>query len=482
MRRLFESVVQPVLERLRPERIVEIGIAEGGHSALLATWCLENDARLEMVDTAPRFDTAAFLERFGSVARIRVGKSLDVLPELPPPDLVCIDGDHNWYTVYHELQLLFSKGEGPVCLFHDTGWPYGRRDLYYEPSEIPEEYRQPWRRGPLMPHNPGMADFGLNPQLCHAVQEGGARNGVQTAIDDFVAEHPEAFRVLKLPVLFGFTVLAPVDRLFNGSPLNQFLDSLELSPHWRTLLEIEEAERCYGIAAGQRLAPLPRTPGMPYAPPIAGRPFSPGLPPEVLAQIQSGTMRYRYRDRALYKSPFDLALYLRLLGQLRPATVVEIGMAEGGSALWFADMMTVLGIDGQVVTVDENPRLALEDPRIHVLVGDAAALESVLPQKFLANLPRPWLIMEDSAHTFDVSLAVLRFFDRFVGTGDYIVIEDGVVRGLPGEQYLRYEDGPSRAIEAFLAVRGADYEIDVEICDYYGFNFTYNPNGWLRRR
>ncbi len=32
--------------------------------------------------------------------------SLDVLPSLEPMDAALIDGDHNWYTVYHELKLL----------------------------------------------------------------------------------------------------------------------------------------------------------------------------------------------------------------------------------------------------------------------------------------------------------------------------------------------------------------------------------------
>ncbi len=487
MRRFFESVVQPLLELLLPRRIVEIGIAEGSHSALLAEWCLQHDAHLHMIDTAPRFDTDAFVLRFNGAAEVHIGRSLDVLPTLPRPDLALIDGDHNWYTVYHELQLLFrSQGKtvspGPICVLHDTSWPYGRRDLYYDPSNIPERHRHPWCRGPLLPDDSGIADFGLNPHLHHARHEGGLRNGVQTAIEDFVAEHPGSFRLVHLPVLFGLTLLVPMTRLSPGEGLKDFLASLELSPHWRNLLQIEEAERCYGTVAAQRLAPLPRTLGAPYAGPVSGRSFSPNVPGEILSRIQDGTMRYRYRDRALYKNPFDLALYLRLIGQLRPRSVLEIGTAEGGSALWFADMMTALGIDGRVLTIDRKACGTLEDPRITVLVGEGTDLGSALPGSLLATLPRPWLVVEDSAHTYEVSLAVLLFFDRYLHPGDYIVIEDGVLRGLPGEQYLKYLDGPSRAIESFLMIRAADYEIDTESCDYYGFNVTYCPNGWLKRR
>ena len=63
--------------------------------------------------------------------------------------MALVDGDHNWYTVVNELRLIAATSAGageplPVLICHDVGWPYGRRDLYYAPEQIPEEYRQPW--------------------------------------------------------------------------------------------------------------------------------------------------------------------------------------------------------------------------------------------------------------------------------------------------------------------------------------------------
>ena len=128
-------------------------------------------------------------------------------------------------------------------------------------------------------------------------------------------------------------------------------------------------ERCHGTVAAHRLMPLPSPPDLPNARPISGRSFSPNLPAEVLSGIQSGTLRYRYRDRALLKSPLDLSLYLLLLGKLRPRTVIEIGTFEGGSALWFADMLTTLAIDGRVVTLDRQAPRPVEDHRITEITG-----------------------------------------------------------------------------------------------------------------
>ena len=212
-----------------------------------------------------------------------------------------------------------------------------------------------------------------------------------------------------------------------------------------------------------------------------GRPFRSSLAADALDAIQAGVMRTRYKGRTFLKSPFDVVLYLRLLGCLRPGTVIEIGSKEGGSGLWFADNLAALGVDARIISIDLRPPVDLVDPRISFLAGDAARLGEVLDPALLASLPHPWLVMEDSAHTFSVSLAVLRFFDRHLVEGDYVVIEDGIVADMPGAHYERFENGPNRAVAAFLSERAGHYCIDAGLCDHFGHNVTYNPNGWLRR-
>lgn len=213
----------------------------------------------------------------------------------------------------------------------------------------------------------------------------------------------------------------------------------------------------------------------------AGRAFEVGLPPAALSAIQAGVMATRYRGRGLLKSPFDLVLYMQLLERLRPATLIEIGSKHGGSALWFADTMAALGLAPRIISIDLEPPNDLTDPRIDFRCGDANDLSSALSADELRALPKPWLVTEDSAHTFGACLAILRFFDDWLSPGDYIIIEDGIVADLPGALYASFEDGPNRAVARFLEERGAAYEIDASLCDFYGRNVTYNPNGWLRR-
>jgi cephalosporin hydroxylase len=188
-----------------------------------------------------------------------------------------------------------------------------------------------------------------------------------------------------------------------------------------------------------------------------------------------------YRGVPCLKSPLDLVLYLQLIHRLGPRTIIEIGSKFGGSALWFADTLSAHGIDGRVVSIDLVSPERAGDARIDFRQGDVRCLDGCLPMTYLQSLKHPWLVVEDSAHHFETTLAALDFFDRELVSGDYIVIEDGVVDQLPELQYRSFDNGPNRAVAAFLARRSADYAIDVSLCDHFGYNVTYCPNGWLRR-
>ena len=242
---------------------------------------------------------------------------------------------------------------------------------------------------------------------------------------------------------------------------------------------------------GQPTDEQPVSVDAPLAPPLrvssgvpdgATRTFASIVPTALWDAIQPGTLSTFYRGIPCLKSPFDLALYLQLIGRQLPRTIIEIGSASGGSALWFADMLTCHGIAApRVVSVDIEPPADVHDERITFLRGDARALDGVLSEADLDRLERPWMVVEDSSHMFEDSIAVLDFFDAYLRTGDYIIVEDGNLTEFGDPMYLRYDAGPNRAVKSFLEQHPATYEIDVSLCDHYGTNVTYNPNGWIRR-
>jgi cephalosporin hydroxylase/glycosyltransferase involved in cell wall biosynthesis len=207
------------------------------------------DCRLDVIDPEPNFDPAEHERRFRGRYVFHRDTSHNVLPHLEPPDVALIDGDHNWYTVHRELDMLrtVARETGamlPVLVMHDVLWPYGRRDLYYEPERIPDEFRQPHKRAGMLPGHEALLDGGgLNPMLDNALREGGPRNGVMTALDDFTAEHDRPLRRIVLPIYFGLAIVAEEERLAAQPELAAVFDQLE-SPECRhELLELSESLR-----------------------------------------------------------------------------------------------------------------------------------------------------------------------------------------------------------------------------------------------
>jgi len=214
----------------------------------------------------------------------------------------------------------------------------------------------------------------------------------------------------------------------------------------------------------------------------AVRSFESAIPQDLLDTVQAGVFRTRYKGVPFIKSPWDIGIYLQLLGKQRPKTVIEVGAKRGGSALWFADMMAAHGVAApKVLAVDIAPEVNFTDPRITFMTGDANKLGEVLTPELLASCLHPVLVVEDSSHHYQESTAVLGFFHDWLKPGDYIVIEDGVVSHFADGRYKQFKDGPNRAVRDFLAAHPGGYELDVELCDHYGRNVTYNPNGYLRR-
>ncbi|MEQ1689080.1 MAG: CmcI family methyltransferase [Sphingopyxis sp.] len=203
------------------------------------------------------------------------------------------------------------------------------------------------------------------------------------------------------------------------------------------------------------------------------------LPLGLLMNIQRGTMATHYRGIETYKNPFDLALYAMLQHQLRPRTVIEIGAHRGGSALWFADQLTAIGVDAHVHALDIVSVSGVVDPRITFHRGSALELGATVSDAMLATLPRPWLVIEDADHRRATTYAVMRFFDPWFHSGDWMVVEDGILTAMGVAD--DYGGGPHAALTQFLAERGQSYRVAREYCDFYGHNVTWNVDGWLEK-
>jgi hypothetical protein len=210
----LREIVGACLKAVAPRAVVEVGSEHGSFT----TWLLANAPReckaVYVIEPAPAPAVEEMVARSPRGRLIR-GHSPAALSEIPNCDAYFIDGDHNYATVRSELEWIAGRGEHPfplVCL-HDVCWPWGRRDLYHDPDRLPAHERHEYSEqlGP----KPGLAElaedgFGAG-TLKPAVSEGGARNGVRTAVADFLDGHPAALTYREVPLVFGLGVLYAAD-------------------------------------------------------------------------------------------------------------------------------------------------------------------------------------------------------------------------------------------------------------------------------
>lgn len=234
----------PCLDAAGARSVVEVGAYAGDLTSVLIRWAARSGGQVYAIDPSPQNRLTA-LERESPDLELVRETSLSALPRLPVTDAVVIDGDHNYYTVSEELRLIDERAREtdlPLLFLHDVAWPHGRRDDYFAAELIPEEHRQPIAKGGgLIPGESGVRPGGL-PYRGSAAREGGPRNGVLTALEDFVSGREE-LRLAIVPVFFGLGVVWCCDASW-ADDIAEILDPWDRNP----LLERLERNRVHHLA------------------------------------------------------------------------------------------------------------------------------------------------------------------------------------------------------------------------------------------
>ena len=217
---LWDVAIAPVLHAARARRIVEIGALRGETTVQMLD-DLGPDAELHVIDPVPEFDPREHERQFPGRYYFHEALSLDVLPDARA------DGrgaDRRRPQLVHGLQRAAAARRRararrgaplPVLILHDVL-------LAVRPPRPLLRARADPRRSSASRTPSGACGRaarscstrgGLNPTMCNAVEEGGPRNGVMTALDDFIAEYDRAAAGRRAPDL-----LRAGDRRRGGAP------------------------------------------------------------------------------------------------------------------------------------------------------------------------------------------------------------------------------------------------------------------------
>jgi len=264
----FSELVLGILELAGARHVVEIGAEYGGMSERMADHLAPRDGRLTSIDPTPKPEFLAWAARNAHVEHV-AQPSLDAIPALGDVDAWVIDGDHNWFTVYNELRKIDALGKRDgkplLAILHDIHWPSGRRDMYYAPETIPAAFRHAYSYDAgAIPGQSALIDGGFRGMghFAWALHEGGPRNGVLTAVEDFLEEEHRAGRKLgfaEIPAVFGLGIIFALDADWSGGVAetvlpyhdNKLLRTLEQNrlQNYLRVIELQDAALQQTLAA-----------------------------------------------------------------------------------------------------------------------------------------------------------------------------------------------------------------------------------------
>lgn len=209
--------------------------------------------------------------------------------------------------------------------------------------------------------------------------------------------------------------------------------------------------------------------------------------------VASNTAKYSYNfswlGRPIIQYPQDMIAMQMIISELQPDLIIETGIAHGGSLIYYASLLELIG-KGEIIGIDidirDHNREAIENhkmfKRISMIEGSSVDKEIINTLRNEVKGKETVMVLLDSNHTHEHVLEELRLYSQFVSKGSYMVCFDTIVESLP-EGYLPERswgvgDNPMTAVNQFLK-ESNDFVIDHQIDNL--LQISVAPNGYLKR-
>ena len=185
------------------------------------------------------------------------------------------------------------------------------------------------------------------------------------------------------------------------------------------------------------------------------------------------TYNYTWLGRPIIKYPNDIVVMQEIIWDVKPDLIIETGIAHGGSIIFSASMLELIGGDGQVVGVDidirkYNRREIEKHPmykRIIMLEGDSVSEEIVSKIREIAKNKKRVMVFLDSNHTHTHVLKELELYAPLATVGSYLVLPDTFIEYFPKGYYSNRPwdvgNNPLTALREFLS-KNDNFVIDKE--------------------
>ena len=211
--------------------------------------------------------------------------------------------------------------------------------------------------------------------------------------------------------------------------------------------------------------------------------------------LESNIAKYSYNfswmGRPIIAYPQDMIAMQELIWDIQPNIIIEAGVAHGGSIVYYASLLELIGTEGIVIGIDIDIRRHNKDlieshpmfKRIKLIEGSSIS-DDVLNQVIALIKPdSKVLVCLDSNHTHDHVLQELQMYAPLTSIGSYCVVFDTIVEDLPNN-YLDsgrpwgIGNNPKTAAREFMK-QNSGFEIDNHMDNKLLLSVC--PSGFLKR-
>ncbi|GAV19744.1 rhamnosyl O-methyltransferase precursor [Mariprofundus micogutta] len=201
------------------------------------------------------------------------------------------------------------------------------------------------------------------------------------------------------------------------------------------------------------------------------------------------TYNFTWMGRPIIQTPQDIIALQELIWTVKPDLIVETGIAHGGSLIFSASMLELLGGDGEVLGIDidirAHNRAEIErhpmSKRISMIQGSSIDEKIVQQVIEVAKSKQRVLVILDSNHTHEHVINELEMYSPLVKQGSYLVVMDTAVEDMPAGSFPNRPwdkgDNPKTAVWQFLKENDR-FEIDSRIENKILISVA--PDGYLK--
>jgi len=198
---------------------------------------------------------------------------------------------------------------------------------------------------------------------------------------------------------------------------------------------------------------------------------------------------FSWMGRPVIQYPQDMMALQEIIWEVKPDLIIETGIAHGGSIIFSASMLELLG-GGGVIGFDFDIRTHKKKEieshpmfkRITMFEGDSTSPEIVEKVYAIAKKHTKIMVVLDSNHTHDHVLKELKLYAPLVSINSYCVVFDTIIQDLPddivSDRPWGKGNNPKTAVWEYLKTHDEfiiNKDIDTKLL------ITVAPDGYLRR-